>query len=134
MTKRNSTVVRIAFLNQNMPVETAHFLNGKYTDTAKGTGLYRQNLTLYNIASKLAFKVTLQAVKGYFSCGNVSLKSTASKVRLRILRLKEAVLNKLVFNGAIRAHFTGRSIAAMETHENIRRGVGISSFDMLVVH
>ena len=63
VTESNSTVMRIALLDQNVAIEAAHFGNGEDTDAAEGTGLDRQNLALSDIGAQNAVAVALQAIE-----------------------------------------------------------------------
>ena len=71
MSESNSAMVRIIFLNQYVTIETSHFRNCEYADSAKGTGCNRKNLTLCDISAQLGIRCALQTVEGDISGDNI---------------------------------------------------------------
>ena len=53
MTEHNSAVVRIVALDQHVAIESAHFRNSEYADTAEGLGCNRKYLTLSDVSAQL---------------------------------------------------------------------------------
>ena len=103
MSERNRTVVRVPFLNQYMTVEPAHLRNREHADSAKRTGLHRQDLALGDIGAQFPFAVTLQTIESDIAGGNVALQGASGKIRLRILGLQQTVLDQLIFYRAVGA-------------------------------
>ena len=100
MSESNCTVVRISLLNQNMAIESAHFGDSEYCDTAEGTGRNVEDLTLCNVAAELALGIALKSVEGDFRRSDVAFKSTSGEVRLAALGLKKSVLDELILNSS----------------------------------
>ena len=134
MSKSNGAVVGESLFNKNMAIESAHFLDGENTYTAEAAGLDRQNLTLCDVTAKLTFAVALKAVECNLGGSNITLQSSSGEIGFTAGGLKQSVLNKLVFNGSVLAHFAGRSIAAMEAHKCICQLVIKFTLDFAVIH
>lgn len=87
VSESNCAVVRISLLNQNMAIESAHFGDSKYCDTAEGTGRNVEDFALCNVAAELALGIALKSVEGDFGRSDVALEGTSCEVRLAALRL-----------------------------------------------
>ena len=101
MSKGHRAVVGVTLGNKHMAVEPAHLRNGKDAYAAKGPCRHRQNLTLGNIRVKGGVCGTLQTVKGDPAGSNIPLHCAAGEIRFTAI-LQQAVLDELIFNGALR--------------------------------
>ena len=64
MTEGYGTVVREILSDQNVTIETTHFMNCKYTDTAEGLGGNRKDFAFCKVSSKLCICRGLQSEEG----------------------------------------------------------------------
>lgn len=125
-------VVRITLLEQNVAIKASHFRDGENTDSAERAGLDRQNLTLRDVASEIAVRVTLQTVEGDIGCGKVCFQRAAREVRRRTSRFQQTVLDELIFDCTVFAELAGGSVAAVKAHEGIGKAVIEFSLDFCV--
>ena len=63
MSECNSSVMRIAFLDQNVAIEAAHFMDCKDSDAAKGFRSNRKHFSFCDVAAKDAFAIALLTVE-----------------------------------------------------------------------
>ena len=124
--------MRIALLNQDMAVETAHLMDCENANAAEATCCHRQNLAFSNVCTHNTLTVALEAIECDIRCCNVALQRASREIRLASFRLKQTVLNQLILDRAIRAHLAGRCIAAMEAHEGIGKFIIELAFDLLL--
>ena len=74
MTESYSPMVRITLLNKNMPVETAHLLDGKNPDTAKAACGNREDFAFCDVGTDDAFTVALETIERDVGCCNIALQ------------------------------------------------------------
>ena len=134
MSKGHRTVVGEALLNEHMPVEPAHLVNGKHPDAAEACGCDRQNLALGNVGTEIALRVTLQTVERDIARGDVAFQRAAGEVGIGSFRLKETVLDELVLDRAVGAHLAAGRIAAVEAHKGVGQGVIELALNLLFPH
>ncbi len=134
MAERNRAVVRIVLLNENMAIETAHFLDCEHAAAAEAAGCDIKNLAFRNIRTEDAFRVALQTIEGDVGRRNVTLKGTAADIGLAAGGLQHTVLDQLILDRTVGAHLAGRSITAVEAHEGIIELIVILTLDLLIVH
>ena len=69
----DARMVRLLLADQHIPIEARHFGYCEHRDTAEGLGIDRQDLTVCNIAPKLAARGALQAEEGHLAGTDGSL-------------------------------------------------------------
>ena len=110
--------MRILLLNQHVTIKAVHLRNGENADAAKAAGRNIQNLALRNVGLELARSIALQTEERDVTRLQVALHCTACNIRLRKLRLKLALHDKLIAHMRVFEQ-TGSSVAAMEAHESL---------------
>ena len=134
MAESNCAVMRESLLDQYMTVEASHFRDGKYAASAKAVRLDRKNFAFCDIASEHAFGITLQTVECDIPCCDVALSSSSCEIRIGSFRLKQTMLDQLIFDRSVCTHLACRSIAAVEAHKGIRQCIVKFSFNRCFPH
>ena len=128
MIKHNGAVMREILSDQPVTVESAHFLNRKYTDAAKALCCHRKYLTFRCIGTKLVVGSGLQTVECDLARNNVALdRSIAPILRMRPCH------NSLIGQMRI-GKLGGAGVSAVEAHEGIGELVIEAAPDGLIVH
>ena len=126
--KGDCPMVRVISLDQYMAVESPHLRNGKYANSAKGSGGNRQHLALGDIAAELIVGSGLQTVKGNISGHNISLQSTVGH-----LHRKRSCHDHLVLHAA-ESQFSGAGISTVEAHKGVLVGIIEFLLDRFLIH
>ena len=130
MAEGNRAVVRVALLDEHMPVESPHLRDGEDTDAAEAARMYRQNFTLCNVAAEIAVGVALETVERDLACRDVGFERAAGEVGLGACRFEQTVLDELVLDRAVGAQLAARRVAAVEAHEGVGECVIELAFDL----
>ena len=100
VTERYRTVMREVLSDQDMAVETSHFLNGEYTDSAEGFGGNGKYFAFRKVSSKLCICCGLKSEEGdvagcdvAFECSVGYLDGKSTGHNLLILHLTGSKLS-----------------------------------------
>ena len=128
MTECYCAMMREAFLNQNMTIESAHFRNGKDADGTKGTCCHRKDFALSHISTKLIVCCALQTVKCDVTRFDITFKSTLCYF------FRQCSCHDLLVLHLAERQLAGGCIAAVEAHKCIFLSIVIFALDSAVVH
>ena len=82
VTEYNCTVMRIVLLDENVSVESAHFLDAEDTDSTEGSCSYRKDLALCSVGSECSIGSGLKSEECNSTGLDVAFESTSRDIRL----------------------------------------------------
>ena len=120
--------MRIALLDQNVAIESAHLLDCEDADAAEGSGSDRKDLALCDVCAKDVVRGALQTIEGDLTRLEVALEGSVGNLDRKIPCHDLLVLHLCVAQSA------GAGVAAVEAHEGIGMLVIELVLDGLFVH
>ena len=128
MSECNGSVMRIAFFDQLMTIESSHLRNREDTDATEGTGSNRKYLTVCHISTQFSIRGALQTEECDISRYDISFQCS-----LCYFFRQGSCHDQLIFHRA-GSQFSGCGIATVESHERIFECIVVFSFDFAFVH
>ena len=104
VTEGDGAVMREPLLYQDMAVEASHLRDGEYAYPAEAGRGDREHLSLRDIRAEDPLAVALQTVEGDIGSVYIAFESPSREIGRTSLRLKQTVLDELIFHRAVGAH------------------------------